>query len=138
MHLLHFSNRWRKILSWCCDSVCWHLQRDCKEAGNCAKASLWERSKNGQHESENSRKIPLSYLGNMVSALCVHSCRQDILARTFPRQSKKIKRVYITDEICFFVFRNGENNGGFPQKMPSSEKKKHSSGTISVLLNDIH
>ena len=32
--------------------VCWHLQRDCKEAGNRAKASQWLRSKNGQYESE--------------------------------------------------------------------------------------
>lgn len=124
MHLLHFSNRWRKILSWCCDSVCWHLQRDCKEAGNCAKASLWERSKNGQHESENSRKIPLSYLGNMVSALCVHSCRQDILARTFPRQSKKIKRVYITDEICFLSSAMGKITVVFRKKCRLLKKKK--------------
>lgn len=125
MHLLHFSNRWRKILSWCCDSVCWHLQRDCKEAGNCAKASLWERSKNGQHESENSRKIPLSYLGNMVSALCVHSCRQDILARTFPRQSKKIKRVYITDEICFLSSAMGKITVVFRKKCRLLKKKKN-------------
>ena len=37
-----------------------------------------------------------------------------------------------------FAFRNGENNGGFRQKRPSSEKKKYSSETYSVLTNDIH
>jgi len=90
MHLLHFSNQWRKILSWCCDSVCWHLQRDCKEAGNRAKASQWVRSKNGQHENENSRKIPLSYLGNIVSTSCVFTHADKIyLQGRFQDKAKK-------------------------------------------------
>ena len=131
MHLLHFSNRWRKILSWCCDSVCWHLQRDCKEAGNCAKVSLWERSKNGQHASENSRKIPLSYLGNNygVCSMCSLMQTRYTLQGHFQDKAKKIKRVYITDEICFLSSAMGKITVVFRKKCRLLKKKKRSSGT---------